>query len=109
MLLFLVDLINIEIFRISFNFFYSFSFILRSRATSRCFTKTWRIYEGTFLRRLYKTPRILILNAVIIWVSIKRQCIICIILNTDFFKVPKKEALLFYLFCSSDVGLKMHH
>ena len=34
MLLFLVDLINIEIFRISFSFFYSFSFILRSRATS---------------------------------------------------------------------------
>ena len=34
MLLFLVDLINIEIFRISFRFFYSFSFILRSRATS---------------------------------------------------------------------------
>ena len=34
MLLFLVDLINIEIFRISFNFFYSFYFILRSRATS---------------------------------------------------------------------------
>ena len=34
MLLFLVDLINIEIFRISFNFFYSFSFILRNRATS---------------------------------------------------------------------------
>ena len=33
-LLFLVDLINIEIFRISFSFFYSFSFILRSRATS---------------------------------------------------------------------------
>ena len=28
MLLFLIDLINIEIFRISFNFFYSFSFIL---------------------------------------------------------------------------------
>ena len=28
------DLINIEIFRISFNFFYSFSFILHSRATS---------------------------------------------------------------------------
>ena len=36
MLLFLVDLINIEIFRISFNFFYSFYFILRSRATSEC-------------------------------------------------------------------------
>ena len=35
MLLFLVDLINIEIFRISFSFFYSFSFILRSRATSK--------------------------------------------------------------------------
>ena len=34
MLLFLVDLINIEIFRISFSFFYSFSFILHSRATS---------------------------------------------------------------------------
>ena len=34
MLLFLVDLINIEKFRISFRFFYSFSFILRSRATS---------------------------------------------------------------------------
>ena len=34
MLLFLVDLINIEIFRISFSFFYSFSFIFRSRATS---------------------------------------------------------------------------
>ena len=34
MLLFLVDLINIEIFIISFSFFYSFSFILRSRATS---------------------------------------------------------------------------
>ena len=34
MLLFLVDLINIEIFRISFSFFYSFSFILCSRATS---------------------------------------------------------------------------
>ena len=34
MLLFLVDLINIEIFRIPFNFFYSFYFILRSRATS---------------------------------------------------------------------------
>ena len=34
MLLFFVDLINIEIFRISFSFFYSFSFILRSRATS---------------------------------------------------------------------------
>ena len=34
MLLFLVDLINIEIFRISFSFFYSFSFILRSRVTS---------------------------------------------------------------------------
>ena len=34
MLFFLVDLINIEIFRISFSFFYSFSFILRSRATS---------------------------------------------------------------------------
>ena len=34
MLLFLVDLINIEIFRISFSFFYLFSFILRSRATS---------------------------------------------------------------------------
>ena len=29
---FLVDLINIEIFRISFSFFYLFSFILRSRA-----------------------------------------------------------------------------
>ena len=37
MLLFLVDLINIEIFRISFSFFYSFSFILRSRATSRVY------------------------------------------------------------------------
>ena len=36
MLLFLVDLINIEIFRISFCFFYLFSFILRSRATSVC-------------------------------------------------------------------------
>ena len=34
MLLFLVDLINIEKFRISFSLFYSFSFILRSRATS---------------------------------------------------------------------------
>ena len=34
MLLFLVDLINIKKFRISFRFFYSFSFILRSRATS---------------------------------------------------------------------------
>ena len=34
MLLFLVDLINIEIFRIPFSFFYSFYFILRSRATS---------------------------------------------------------------------------
>ena len=34
MLLFLVDLINIKIFRISFNFFYSFYFILRSRVTS---------------------------------------------------------------------------
>ena len=34
MLLFLVDLINIEKFRISFRFFYSFSFIFRSRATS---------------------------------------------------------------------------
>ena len=34
MLLFLVDLINIEKFIISFRFFYSFSFILRSRATS---------------------------------------------------------------------------
>ena len=34
MLLFLVDLINIEKFRISFRLFYSFSFILRSRATS---------------------------------------------------------------------------
>ena len=35
MLLFLVDLINIEIFRISFSLFYSFSFILCSRATSQ--------------------------------------------------------------------------
>ena len=35
MLLFLVDLIHIEIFRISFSLFYSFSFILRSRATSK--------------------------------------------------------------------------
>ena len=34
MLLFLIDLIKIEKFRISFRFFYSFSFILRSRATS---------------------------------------------------------------------------
>ena len=34
MLLFLVDLINIEKFRISFSLFYSFSFILCSRATS---------------------------------------------------------------------------
>ena len=34
MLLFLVDLINIEKFRISFRFFYLFSFILRGRATS---------------------------------------------------------------------------
>ena len=34
MLLFLIDLINIEKFRISFRLFYSFSFILRSRATS---------------------------------------------------------------------------
>ena len=34
MLLFLVDLINIEKFRISLSLFYSFSFILRSRATS---------------------------------------------------------------------------
>ena len=35
MLLFLEDLINIEKFRISFRFFYSSSFILRSRATSQ--------------------------------------------------------------------------
>ena len=34
MLLFLVNLINIEKFRISFSLFYSFSFIIRSRATS---------------------------------------------------------------------------
>ena len=34
MLLFLIDLINIEKFIISFRFFYSLSFILRSRATS---------------------------------------------------------------------------
>ena len=34
MLLFLINLINIEIFRISFSFFYSFSFILRIRAIS---------------------------------------------------------------------------
>ena len=34
---FLVDLINIEIFRISFSFFYLFSFILRNRATSVCY------------------------------------------------------------------------
>ena len=32
--MFLIGLINIEIFKISFSFFYSFSFILRSRATS---------------------------------------------------------------------------
>ena len=35
MLLFFIDLINIEKFRISFSFFYSFSYILRSRATSQ--------------------------------------------------------------------------
>ena len=39
MLLFLVDLINIEIFRIPFSFFYSFYFILRSRATSKRLSK----------------------------------------------------------------------
>ena len=55
MLLFLVDLINIEKFRISFRFFYSFSFILRSRATSvvlekarmmRFQRKTYEEWEG---------------------------------------------------------------
>ena len=40
MLLFLVDLINIEIFIIPFSFFYSFYFILRSRATSARHSET---------------------------------------------------------------------
>ena len=48
MLLFLIDLINIEIFRISFSLFYSFSFILRSRATS-----VWYIFDQFNLLRTF--------------------------------------------------------
>ena len=47
MLLFLVDLINIEKFRISFCFFYSFSFILRSRATSVWYQSHQRVILAT--------------------------------------------------------------
>ena len=69
MLLFLVDLINIEIFRISFNFFYSFYFILRSRATSngslmapyealygrpRRSSICWAEDDGAWSRHLYR-------------------------------------------------------
>ena len=50
MLLFLVDLINIEIFRIPFSFFYSFYFILRSRATSE---ESWHICGGMFPMNLF--------------------------------------------------------
>ena len=56
MLLFLVDLINIEIFRISFSFFYSFSFILRSRATSSTHYKDHPCLSSLYLIRINGLP-----------------------------------------------------
>ena len=50
MLLFLIDLINIEKFRISFRFFYSFFFIFRSRATSVWYRSTKAIRQHLFCR-----------------------------------------------------------
>ena len=70
MLLFLVDLINIEKFRISFHFFYSFSFILRSRATS--------VYHLTNVK---KDKELSIINVTCYYLLLNTFDLICLFIN----------------------------
>ena len=64
MLLFLVDLINIEKFRISFRFFYSFSFILRSRAISVWYQSITSIRDQVIILVLHRYVWVLFMKIV---------------------------------------------